>query len=93
MAAGLTAGARVQAEAFADLVVGELWNGGAAAVDDLVSLGRKARMQLTQAVASLIVHEVGLELRDRATKPGGAGLEELVDGLAVGVVRQREKRR
>ena len=50
-------------------------------------------MQLTQAVASLIVHEVGLELRDRATKPGGAGLEELVDGLAVGVVRQRGKRR
>jgi len=93
MAAGLTAGARVQAEAFADLVVRELWNGGAAAVDDLVSLGRKARMQLTQAVASLIVHEVGLELRDRATKPGGAGLEELVDGLAVGVVRQRGKRR
>ena len=76
-----------------EMCIRDRWNGGAASVDDLVSLGRKARMQLTQAVASLIVHEVGLELRDRATKPGGAGLEELVNGLAVGVVRQRGKQR
>ena len=89
MAAGLTAGARVQAAAFADLVVNDLWNDGTASTAALVSIGRKARMQLTQAVASLIVHEVGLELRDRATKPGGAGLDALVDGLRVGVVRRR----
>ena len=87
MAAGLAAGARVQATALADLVVGELWHEGAPAVAELVSLGRRARLQLTQAVASLVVHEVGLELRARATMPGGAGLDELVDGLRVGLVR------
>jgi DNA-binding transcriptional MerR regulator len=89
MAAGLVAGARVQASAFADMVVGELWNEGVPAVEQLVSTGRRARLQLSQAVASLIVHEVGMELRARASMPGGAGLDELVDGLQVGVVRDR----
>jgi len=89
MAAGLVAGARVQASAFADLVVGELWHEDAPAVAELVSIGRRARMQLTQAVASLVVHEVGVELRARAALPGGAGLDELVDGLRVGVIRDR----
>jgi DNA-binding transcriptional MerR regulator len=93
MAAGLLAGARVQASAFADLVVGELWREDAPAVAELVSAGRRARLQLTQAVASLVVHEVGLELRARATRPGGAGLNELVDGLRVGVVRGRAEGR
>ena len=87
MAAGLVAGARVQASAFADLVVGELWNEGAPEVADLVSAGLRARLQLTQAVASLVVHEVGLELRARAELPGGRGLNDLVDGLRVGIVR------
>lgn len=90
MAAGLAAGARVQASAFADLVVGELWHeDDGAAVAELVSIGRRARMQLTQAVASLVVHEVGLELRARAALPGCAGLDELVDGLRIGVIRGR----
>ena len=89
MAAGLAAGARVQASAFADLVVGELWHEDTRAVAELVSSGRRARLQLTQAVASLVVHEVGVELRERATLPGGAGLDELVDGIRVGVVRGR----
>jgi DNA-binding transcriptional MerR regulator len=89
MVAGLVAGARVQASAFADMVVGELWNEGAPAVDELISAGRRARMQLTQAVASLVVHEVGMELRSRASLPGGSGLDDLVDGLRVGVVRGR----
>ncbi len=93
MAAGLVAGARFQASAFADLVVGELWHEDHAAVAELVSIGRRARMQLTQAVASLVVHEVGVELRARAVLPGGAGLDELVDGLRVGVVRGRGDQR
>ena len=93
MAAGLAAGARVQASAFADLVVGELWREDAPAVEELVSAGRRARLQLTQAVASLVVHEVGMELRARATKPGGAGINELVDGLRVGVARGRHEQR
>lgn len=93
MAAGLTAGARVQATAFADLVVGELWNERDPAIDTLVAIGRRARMQLTQAVASLVVHEVGRELRARAALPGGAGLEQLVDELMVGVVRRSGGRR
>jgi DNA-binding transcriptional MerR regulator len=89
MATGLAAGARVQASAFADLVVEELWQEDRPAVSELVSTGRRARMQLTRAVASLVVHEVGVELRRRAALPGGAGLDELVDGLRVGVVRGR----
>ena len=89
MAAGLAAGARVQASAFADMVVGDLWHEDEPAVAELVSAGRRARLLLTQAVASLVVHEVGVELRARATLPGGAGLDELVDGLRVGVVRSR----
>ncbi len=93
MAAGLAAGARFQASAFADLVVGELWHEDDAAVAELVSIGRRARMQLTQAVASLVVHEVGAELRARAALPGGAGLDELVDGLRVGVIRGRGDQR
>jgi len=87
MAAGLVAGARVQARAFADLVVDELWHEDAPQVAELVSAGRRARLQLTQAVASLVVHEVGLELRARAAMPGGRGLDALVDGLRVGVVQ------
>jgi DNA-binding transcriptional MerR regulator len=87
MAEGLAAGARVQANAFADLVVSELWNEAAPQVATLVSIGRRARMQLTQAVASLVVHEVGIALRQRASLPGGAGLNALVDELQVGVVR------
>ena len=90
MAAGLVAGAAVQASAFADLVVGELWNEGAPEIAELVSAGRRARLQLTQAVASLVVHEVGLELRARAELPGGRGLNDLVDGLRVGIVRGRD---
>ena len=93
MAAGLAAGARVQASAFADMVVGELWHEDAPAVAELVSTGRRARLLLTQAVASLVVHEVGVELRARATMPGGAGLDELVDGLRVGVVQSRGSQR
>ena len=93
MATGLAAGARVQASAFADLVVEELWHEDDPAVAELVSTGRRARMQLTQAVASLVVHEVGVELRRRAALPGGSGLNELVDGLRVGVVRGRGDQR
>ncbi|MEO8265360.1 MAG: MerR family transcriptional regulator [Ilumatobacteraceae bacterium] len=93
MVAGLVAGARIQASAFADLVVGELWHEDDAAVSELVSIGRRARLQLTQAVASLVVHEVGMELRVRASLPGGSGLDELVDGLRVGVIRGRGDRR
>lgn len=91
MAAGLATGARVQAKAFADMVVGELWQQDPSA--ELVSMGRRARLQLTQAVASLVVHEVGVELRARAKVPGGAGLDDLVDGLRVGVVRTRGSQR
>lgn len=87
MAAGLAAGAQVQASAFADMVVDGLWHEGASEIAELVSTGRRARLQLIQAVASLVVHEVGVALRARSTLPGGAGLEELVDGLRVGVVR------
>jgi len=90
MAAGVVAGARVQASAFANLVVEELWNEEAPQVADLVSAGRRARLQLTQAVASLVVHEVGVELRARAEAPGGRGLNDLVDGLRVGVMRGRD---
>lgn len=93
MATGLAAGARLQASAFADLVVEELWHEDRPAVAELVSTGRRARMQLTQAVASLVVHEVGVELRRRAALPGGSGLNELVDGLRVGVVRGRGDQR
>ena len=93
MAAGLAAGARVQASAFADMVVAELWHEEAPAVAELVSTGRRARLLLTQAVASLVVHEVGVELRARSTMPGGAGLDELVDGLRVGVVQSRGSQR
>ena len=93
MVAGLVAGARIQASAFADLVVGELWHEDDAAVSELVSSGRRARLQLTQAVASLVVHEVGMELRVRAALPGGAGLDDLVDGLRVGVIRGRGDQR
>ena len=93
MATGLAAGARVQASAFADLVVDELWDEDGAAVAELVSIGRRGRLQLTQAVASLVVHEVGMELRARAALPGGAGLDELVDGLRVGVIRGRGDQR
>ena len=75
------------------MVVDELWHDDAPAVAELVSAGRRARLQLTQAVASLVVHEVGVELRARAKMPGGAGLDELVDGLRVGVVRSRADQR
>ena len=87
MAAGLSAGARLQAASFADLVVGELWQEGQSELATAVTVGRRARLHLTQAVASLVVHEVGLALRERAALPGGAGLHELVDSLRVGVVR------
>jgi DNA-binding transcriptional MerR regulator len=87
MAAGLSDGARVQANALADLVASELWNEAAPELALLVSSGRRARMQLTQAVASLVVHEIGISLRARASMPGGAGLNALVDELRVGVVR------
>lgn len=50
-------------------------------------------MQLTQAVASLVVHEVGVELRVRAALPDGAGLVDLVVGLRVGVIRGRGDQR
>jgi hypothetical protein len=93
MAAGLDAGARTQARAFAELVVDELWNDGDAPVTELVTLGRRARLQLTRAAASLIVHEVGIELRARAAMPGGRGLDVLVDELRLGVVRGRVPRR
>ncbi|MEK7424027.1 MAG: MerR family transcriptional regulator [Actinomycetota bacterium] len=89
MVAGLVVGARVQASAFAEMVVGELWNEASPAVAELVSAGRRARLQLTQAVASLVVHEVGVRLRALAAEPGGGGLDALVDGLRVGVVRGR----
>lgn len=92
MAAGLTQGARMQAAAFAEMVAGELWDEDTPALAELVSIGRRARLQLTQAVASLIVHEVGAALRASAAMPGGKGLHELVDGLRVGVVRGRTNR-
>jgi DNA-binding transcriptional MerR regulator len=93
MAAGLAAGARVQASAFADLVVSKMWNEAGPDVALLVSTGRRARLQLTQAVASLVVHEVGMALRERASMPGGAGLNALVDELRVGVVHGRRDSR
>ena len=65
----------------------ELWKGRDFALDDLVTVGRRARLQLTQAVASLVVHEVGLELRRRASSSGDSRLDRLVDELRVGVVR------
>jgi DNA-binding transcriptional MerR regulator len=91
MAAGLVAGARIQANAIADMVVGQLWSEDASVVATLVSTGRRARLQLTQAVASLVVHEAGMSLRAHATMPGGAGLDELVDQLQVGVVRRSRR--
>ncbi len=92
MAAGFVEGARVQATAFADLVVTELWDEHDPRSNELVSIGRRARLELSQAVASLVVHEIGKELRARATLPGGRGLDHLVDALRVGVVRGRSDR-
>ena len=87
MAGGLIEGARVQALASDDLVIGELWNEDNPPIAELVAAGHRARLRLTQAVASLVVHEVGQELRTRATAPGGGGLDRLVDDLRVGVGR------
>lgn len=90
MAAGMAQGARVQASALADLVVDELWNASGSNLDNAVSFGRRARLHLTKATASLVMHQVGLELRARAALPGREGLNELVDGLRVGVVRGQD---
>jgi len=90
MAAGMAQGARMQASALADLVVDELWSTSASNLGDAVSFSHRARSHLTKATASLFMHQVGLELRARAALPGGEGLDELVDGLSVGVVRGRE---
>lgn len=89
MAAGFTDGARVQAAAFAACFVDELWTEGQSgdALAATVSRGRRVRLQLSQAVASLVVHHIGLELRARADQPGGRDLNQLVDELRVGVVR------
>ena len=76
--------------ALADLVVDESWNASASNVDNAVSFGRRARLHLTKAAASLVMHQVGLDLRARAALPGGEGLDELVDGLRVGVVRGQD---
>lgn len=93
MAAGFVEGARVQAAAFADLIVAELWDEHDPRYSELVSIGRRARLELSQAVASLVVHQIGKELRARAASPGGSGLDQLVDALRVGVVRGRNDRR
>ncbi len=89
MAAGFADGARVQAAAFANLFVEELWTQDQSgdALATTVSNGRRARLQLSQAVASLVVHHIGLQLRARADQPGGRGLNRLVDDVRVGVVR------
>ena len=87
MAAGMADGAQVQARAFADLVADDMWNPTSPDVQAAVSVGRRARLQLTKAAASLVVHHVGMELRARAVLPGGEGLDQLVDGLRIGIVR------
>ena len=87
--AGLIKGARVQADALADLVVDELWNEHDPKVSTaaLSSMGRRARLLLSQSAAALIVDAVGAELGRRADTPGGDGLGALVTELRIGSVR------
>jgi len=87
--AGLIKGARVQAVALADLVVDELWNehDPKASTAALSSMGRRARLSLSQSAAALIVDAVGVELGRRADTPAGAGLGALVTELRIGSVR------
>ena len=86
---GLIKGARVQAVALADLVVAELWNehDPQASTAALSSMGRRARLLLSQSAAALIVDAVGVELGRRANTPGGAGLGALVTELRIGSIR------
>lgn len=90
---GLIKGARVQAAALADLVVDELWNEADPSVSALTSMGRRARLLLSQAAAALIVDAVGTELQRRAEMPGGHGLATLVEELRIGAVRTGKERR
>ena len=86
--AGLIKGARVQAVALADLVVDELWNeqDPEASTVALSSMGRRARLLLSQSAAALIVDAVGTELGRRADTPAGVGLGALVTELRIGSV-------
>ena len=85
---GLIDGARVQAVALADLVVSELWDASdpPASTAALASMGRRARLLLSQAAAALIVDAVGAELSRRADTPDGDGLGELIAALRIGFV-------
>ena len=89
--AGLIKGARVQAVALADLVVDELWDESdpKASTVALSSMGRRARLLLSQSAAALIVDAVGAELGRRADTPAGAGLSALVTELRIGSFRDR----
>ena len=91
LVAGLIKGARVQAVALADLVVDELWNehDPVSSTAALSSMGRRARLLLSQSAAALIVDAVGVELGRRAETPGGAGLGALVTELRIGSLRDR----
>lgn len=86
--AGLIKGARVQAAALADLLVGELWNEDdpESSTAALSSMGRRARFLLSQSAAALIVDAVGVELGRRAETPGGAGLGALLTELRIGSI-------
>lgn len=85
--AGLSKGAHLQAVALADLVVNQLWDENESSVAALASMGRRARLLLSQAAAALIIDAVGAELLSRAGSPGAKGLEQLVEELRIGAVR------
>ena len=91
LVAGLIKGARVQATAIADLVVNELLTEPTLASPSAaaVTVGRRARLLLSQSAATLIIDAVGTELNSRSGFPGGKGLSELVDALRIGAVQHR----
>lgn len=89
--AGLVKGARVQAVALADLVVDELWDEADPPSLALASMGRRARLLLSQAAAALIVDAVGSELQRRSKTAGEKGLETFVDELRIGAVRSGDE--
>ena len=91
MVTGMVDGARRQAAAVGELVETELWPGTGEPSPELVSAARRVRLLLTQAVGSLFADAAGADLLQRASTPGGAGLDAFIGRIRVGAEPSKAK--
>lgn len=92
MVAGMVDGARRQAAAVGELIETELRLGTVVPSPELVSAARRVRLLLTQAVGSLFADAAGTDLLQRASTPGGTGLDALIDRIRVGAEPSKASR-